>query len=255
MTSLATMQCRNNTADIEHLQAENESLRQQLKHCQRLATVGTMTAMIIHEFNNILTPIINYAHLAEGGDPEMVKKALTKSAEGGQRASDICGALLGLLRSEATEASEANLASVVNDSLLAMGRNLAKDGIELELSVPAKLQITTRPAELKQVLVNLLLNARSAILKKSRSGKIGISGGKKGKKLHLSVSDSGTGILPQHMARLFEPFFTTKTEDTGEKGNGLGLALCKEIITDMGGEIRVESMPGNGATFTLVLPG
>lgn len=256
MTSLAAQRSAlPPAADVARLQAENQALREQLRHAQRLATVGTMTAMIVHEFNNILTPIINYAQLAEGGDPEMMRKAVARAADGGQRASDICSALLRMLRAEEGELVEAELLEIVQDSLLAMGRDLAKDGIALDLSVPPALRLTTRPAELKQVLVNLVLNARSAVLKRGHGGSVAIAARKRGKRVVLTVADTGCGIEPEHMAKLFQPFFTTKTgEQHEEKGNGLGLAICREIVTDMGGQITVESAPGEGTTFTITLP-
>jgi signal transduction histidine kinase len=255
VTSLATKQSDGLKMELTHLAAENQALRHQLRKAQSLATVGTITAMIVHEFNNILTPIINYAQLAAGGDEEMVRKAITKASEGGQRAVDICQALLGLLREDAVDPIKAPVAEMVEQSLLATGRNLAKDGIDLHLDVPPDLTITTRPSEIKQVLVNLLLNARSAILSKGRHGKIRISATGQDGRITLSLADSGTGISPENLDMIFEPFFTTKTgQDGQELGNGLGLALCKEIITSMGGEIRVETRLGEGATFFLDLP-
>jgi signal transduction histidine kinase len=255
VTSLATKHSDGLKMELTHLAAENQALRRQLRRAQSLATVGTITAMIVHEFNNILTPIINYAQLAAGGDEEMVRKAITKASEGGQRAVDICQALLGLLREDAPDPVKTAVVELVEQSLLATGRNLAKDGINLHLDVPANLTITTRPSEIKQVLVNLLLNARSAILSKGRSGEISIVAVGQDKRITLSLADSGTGIAPEHLDMIFEPFFTTKTgQDGQEQGNGLGLALCKEIVTNMGGEIRVETVLGKGTTFHLDLP-
>jgi signal transduction histidine kinase len=254
VTSLAA-QRSNPSLKLQSLLAENASLRRQLRHAQRLSTVGTMTAMIVHEFNNILTPIINYAVLASSGDPEMVSKAVAKAAEGGQRASDICSALLRMVRAEAGQKAQANLSELVHDALLAMGRDLSKDGIHLTVTIPTSLSLTTRPAELKQVLVNLVLNARWAVLKQGRGESITISARKRGRYVYLSVADTGCGIAPENLCRLFEPFFTTRTgTDDSEKGNGLGLAMCKEIVTDMGGQIRVASQVGKGTTFTLTLP-
>jgi len=256
VTSVGIEQLAESQTEIERLTAENEALRRQLRRAQSLATVGTVTAMIVHEFNNILTPIINYAQLASSGDEEMVHKAIAKASEGGQRAVDICSALLGLLREEAAAPSKESVAELVEQSLLAIGRNLAKDGINLHLAIPKDLIVTTRPAEFKQVLVNLLLNARAAILSKSRSGEVAISASTAPDGIELWVRDSGAGISPEHMDRIFEPFFTTKSgEDGGEIGNGLGLALCKEIVTSMGGTLSVESTFGEGATFRLLLPG
>ncbi len=255
MTSLATRQTEPEAGELERLRAEVAELHRRLRHAQRLGTVGTMTAMIVHEFRNILTPIINYAHLATSGDEEMVAKAIAKAADGGQRASDICNALLGLLREESPDPVPVDVADVIEQSLLAMGRNLAKDGIELHLDVPAGLVLRTRPAELKQVLVNLLLNARAAILSKTSGGEVTLTADRREGGIAIRVADTGVGIPPEHLDRVFEPFFTTKTGKDGEElGNGLGLALCREIITDMGGEIRVESTPGAGSTFHLLLP-
>jgi len=215
VTSLATKQSDTLNTELTRLAAENQALRRQLRRAQSLATVGTITGMIVHEFNNILTPIINYAQLAAGGDEEMVRKAITKASEGGQRAVDICTALLGLLREDAAEPVQAPVAELVEQSLLATGRNLAKDGIDLHLDVPPDLTVTTRPSEIKQVLVNLLLNARSAILSKGRRGLISISAARQGRRVLLSVSDTGTG---------------------------------------MGGEIRVKTAFGQGTTLHLDLP-
>ncbi len=256
MASVAAEQTGSGAATIARLGEENESLRRQLRHCQRLATVGTMTAMIVHEFNNILTPIINYAQLATGGDEEMVAKAIAKAADGGQRATDICDALLGLLRDQAPEPVRANLAELVEQSLLAIGRGPEKDGIKLEVTIPAGVSVMARPTELKQVIVNLVINARAAILTKGRQGGwISIVATRQDDHATLTVSDSGTGILPEHLDKLFEPFFTTKTdENNGEIGTGLGLALCKEVITRMCGDISVQSTPGEGATFLVTLP-
>lgn len=253
MTSLAASKAE--AATVERLRAEVESLRNQLRQAQRLATVGTMTAMIVHEFNNILTPIINYAQLAADGDPLMTAKAVAKAADGGQRATDICNALLRMLRKEEHELTEVSAADLVADALLSMGRDLVKDGITLTLDVPPALRLTTRPAEMKQVLVNLLLNARAACLSKGRGGTITVLAVRKGGKIRLTVADTGCGIDPAHRRRIFEPLFTTKTGENGqEKGTGLGLAMCKEIVSDMGGEILVDSRPGEGASFTVVLP-
>ncbi len=255
MTSLTTDQSDVRASKLAAVLAENETLRRQLRHAQRLATVGTMTGMIIHEFNNILTPIMNYAQLATSGDEEMIRKSIEKSAAGSQRACDICSALLGLMRDDVPDPVQADLAELIEQSLLAMGRNLAKDGIDLHVDIPAGTTVTVRPAELKQVMVNLLLNARAAVRLSHGGGSISISASAEAGRIALSVADTGTGIAPEHIDRLFEPFFTTKTGSDGEEpGNGLGLALCKQIITEMGGDIRVESTLGHGATFHLALP-
>ena len=241
--------------ELERLTRENEALRRQLRHAQSLATVGTVTGMIVHEFNNILTPIINYAHLAASGDAEMIHKAITRAAEGGQRAVDICKALLGLLHEDAAEPVRLPLAELVGQSLLATGRSLAKDGIALTVRVPEDLSVNARPSELKQVLVNLLLNARAAVRTKGMGGTVDITAARHDGGVCVSVEDSGIGIAPEYMELIWEPLFTTKTgQDGQERGSGLGLPLCREIIQSMGGRITVESVQGQGATFHVWLP-
>ena len=248
------------TAESHHeqltrLQGEVESLREQLRRAQRLATVGTMTAMVAHEFNNILTPIINYARLARK-NPSLVDKALDRAADGGTRASDICQALLGVTRNGSAQ-RELNLVQLINETLAAMARDPSKDGIELRLDVPGDLQATARGVELQQVLLNLLVNARTALLGVSGPKRIELSAGRKGSGVVLRVSDNGAGIPPENLQRIFEPFFSTKqaSHDGGSEGYGLGLAFCREMMTTMGGEISVESAPGQGTTFTLHMPG
>ena len=244
-----------NSTDLEQLAAENEALRHQLRRAQSLATIGTITAMIVHEFNNILTPIMNYARLAGDGDEEMTAKALSKAISGGQQGVDICEALLGLLRDDSSEPTDEPVGDLVRHSLLATGRSLTKDGIDLQLDIPDDLTVRVRPAEFKQVLVNLLLNARAALLEKGRGGQVAVDARREGDHVMMRVTDTGTGIDPANLEQVFEPFFTTKDGRNGTQvGTGLGLALCREILTSMGGEIRVESELGRFTTFHIQLP-
>ena len=255
MTSLTAELPTEVKEELSRLARENQALRRQLRHAQSLATVGTVTGMIVHEFNNILTPIINYAHLAASGDEEMVRKAITRAAEGGERAVDICKALLGLLHEDAPEPIRQSLAELIQQSLLATGRNLAKDGISLTVDVPEELSVLTRPSELKQVLVNLLLNARAAIRTKGLGGSVTITGASVSGSIRISITDTGVGIPAEYLELIWEPLFTTKTgQDGQDRGSGLGLPLCREIVQSMGGQITVESVLGQGATFHVLLP-
>lgn len=239
---------------LARLQAEVQALRDHLHRVQRLAAVGTMTAMVAHEFNNILTPIINYAHLARS-NPAMVQKAISRAETGGQRATDICKAILGLVRENPAPPQELNLCELVNETLAAMARDPKKDGIELVVLVPAKLTLQARKIEFQQVLLNLVLNARSAVLAGTAARRIQISARRNGQSVLIQVADSGTGIPPENLKKIFEPFFTTRTADEGEShGCGLGLAICREILDTMDGSISAESSPGQGACFTIRLP-
>ncbi len=239
---------------VERLQSEVEALRSQLRGAQRLATLGTMTAMVAHEFNNILTPIINYAQLARK-NPQLVEKALSRASDGGARAATICRALLGASRAESDGPQPVRLAELLTDTLDAMARPLSKDLIELEIDVPPDLKVTTLRAELQQILLNLLINAREAAIAGNGPRWVRVTAQRELDRTLLSVADGGVGIEPENLELIFQPFFTTKTdEDSPRMGHGLGLAFCRNVLDTLGGNISVESQPGAGATFTISLP-
>jgi signal transduction histidine kinase len=239
---------------LARLNAEVQALREQLRRAQRLAAMGTMTAMVAHEFNNILTPIINYARLAQS-DPSLLQKALDRAASGGQRAAEICKAILGMSQEAPCKPVEVSVVEVVFDSIAALARDPRKDGIDLLIDVPGNLRLTAKPVELQQVLINLLLNARQALLAGRGEKKLEISArGAKGH-VEIRVRDSGVGIPPENLEKIFEPFFSTGgPSDESSSGHGLGLAISKDIVEGMGGRILVQSVPGKGSTFTVHLP-
>ncbi len=250
MTNSATTQ-ETHAEQLARLEHEVDSLRTQLLSAQKLANVGTMTAMVAHEFNNILTPIINYAQMAQK-NPKLVAKALTHAANGGTRASVICSALLGVTSDSADEqAEQIVLADLLAVTLEATAREPAKDGIELTIDIPDGLTLTTRPVELQQVLLNLIINARTAMLAGSGPRRLTISANQSNGRTVITVSDTGVGIPPENMEKIFQPFFTTSGDSTG---HGLGLAFCRQILESLDGEISVESTPNAGATFTISLP-
>jgi len=210
--------------------------------------------MVAHEFNNILTPIISYAQMAQR-NPSMTAKALDRAFDGGQRATDICRAILGMAREEPAEPVRVNLGQLISDTLLAIGRDPKRDAIEIVIRTPADLAIITRKVELQQVLMNLLLNARAAVLAKNTPRRIEISASAAGPDAVIRVSDNGVGIPRENIKRIFEPFFTTKPSPDGTPGgHGLGLAVCQEIVRSLKGEISVDSTPGCGTTFSVLLP-
>lgn len=233
-------------ADLRHTVA---TLRRQLRHAQRLASVGTMASMVVHEFNNILTPVVNYAQLAKK-KPALTDKALKIAAANGQRATEICQAILGLSQQQRTPA-RCNLNTLLDETLTAMARDPQRDYIELQRDIPEHLSIHLPRIELQQVLLNLLINARAAVLARPAPRQIRIHARPQGNGIVLSVADNGRGIDPDVLPHIFEPFFTTRS---AEGGNGLGLAICKDILNALGGNLSVESTPGQGATFTLRLP-
>ena len=254
MEATESPQLETHQEQLERLKSELESLRQQLHRAHRLATVGTMTAMVAHEFNNILTPIINYAQMARK-DPELVEKALSRAADGGTRASNICRALLGLAKGQGNTTQEVDLSELVLQTLEAMARTPEKDSIDLRIEIPDGLKLVTRPTELQQVLLNLLLNARTAVLAGKGKREIEISASRSDQWTTIRVTDNGKGIEPADLERIFQPFYSGDGSSKDQrKGYGLGLAFCRKIVAELGGEISVESQPGKGSSFVLSLP-
>lgn len=236
--------------ELADLRSKVRVLGERLRHTQRLATVGTCAAMVAHEFNNILTPVLSYAELAKGGDEEFRTKAIRHARDGANRAIAICRAILDISGRDTPDASKVVLAQVVDETLAAMGREPAKDGIRLIKRIPARLSLTTRPVELKQVLLNLILNARSAVMSKGRGLSIDISAQRADSQVLIRVADTGVGIPPENLDQIFQPFFTTRNGH----GTGLGLAICHRIITSLDGQLTVRSQVGKGTCFTIALP-
>lgn len=242
------------------MQGQLDGLREQLTGSQRLATIGTIAAVIAHEFNNLLTPVIGYSQFAlqsaqsDAPDMELVCKALSKAFQGASKAGRICSSMLGLARGESVFGQVA-VQTLVDETLTLMARDPQKDGIALRVQVQPGLNVYGDPVQLEQVLLNLLINARQAML--GKGGSISIKAARtESDEVRIQVTDTGPGIPERILAKIFLPFFTTKaTARRGEtKGTGLGLAICKEIVEHHKGRIDVESEVGRGTTFSIYLP-
>ncbi|QOV92016.1 sensor histidine kinase [Humisphaera borealis] len=247
---------------LDVLQQQLSAVREQLTESQRLATIGTISSVIAHEFNNILTPIVSYAQFAltsaESDKPDMplIRKALAKSFQSATKAGKICASMLALARGESTS-GPVPVQQLVDEALSVLARDPQKDGIALRVQVQPGLCVMCDPVQIEQVLLNLLINARHALMGHSRNGAITIKAAAIDEdELKIQVIDNGPGIPEKLQSKIFEPFFTTKgTAKRGEaKGSGLGLAICREIVAQHKGRIEVESSPGKGTTFNLWLP-
>ncbi len=250
------------TAELDKAQRQLELLKEQLTESQRLAAIGTIAAVIAHEFNNLLTPMISYSQyaLSSAGssqpDMELICKALDKSFQASTKAGKICNSMLGLARGEASF-GPVSVQKLIDEALLILARDPQKDGIALRVQVQPGLSIDGDQVQLEQVLLNLLINARHAML--GKGGSLTIKAGlvDPGGELRIQVIDTGPGIPEKLLPRIFQPFFTTKgTARRGEtKGTGLGLAICRDIIEHHRGRIEVQSEVGRGTTFSIYLPG
>ena len=253
MSTATADQIQTHQEQLARLRAEVASLQAQLDQANKLATIGTMTAMVAHEFNNILTPIINYARMARN-NPALVGKALDRAADGGKRATSICSALLGTVRAAPEACEPVDLQDLVERTLDAMARRPEKDSIALSIDVPAELS-TTSPVEFQQILLNLLLNARTALMQSAGPRRIAVSARPDGDQILIEVADNGVGIGADQHEKIFQPFHSNYSAVAGsEPGTGLGLAFCRRVLQRLGGSIAVDSQPGEGAVFTVRLP-
>ena len=242
---------------IKDQQQQNIDLKSQLNHLQHLANIGTVSYMIAHEINNLLTPLKTYADLAlrNFDDKALCEKALHKTIQNCERASNVMESMLALANNQRQEKKNTELLGLVEEIFGCLCRDFGKDGITVEINIPHGLTVFAIPVQIQQVLMNLILNARQAML--PRGGVLSIRAEVKDEAVEIEVEDTGAGIKPADLERIFDPFFTTKKDgnSTSENsGAGLGLAFCKRVIEGHNGLITVDSRPGHGSKFRIILP-
>jgi len=239
---------------LDRLEARFGDLQQQVRRLQRMASLGTMSAMLAHEINNIMTPIVSYCQVAlASDDTALLRKAVSKSHAGAARLIELCDRIMGMAGDRSDDAGAVELGPVVDDAAACLGQ--ARLGrLQIEVGVPPGLRVLAHRGSLQQVVLNLLINARQAMA--DRAGRVVVSAGAADGAVRMEVVDNGPGIAPEHLDRVFEPFFSTKAPRgrTDQRGLGLGLHICRQLLTDMGGSIEVASRRGEGATFTITLP-
>ena len=236
--------------------SETETLRQQLLQAQRLSSVGALASSVAHEFNNILTTIINYAKLGlrSPADEAGRTQALEKILKGGQRAATIINSMLGFARNNSTQRELTDVAALVEEVLILTEKDLSKHLIQVETKFHGRPKAPVVRGQIEQILLNLIINARQAMPRGGRL-RIEVRDNPRTHMVELKVADTGVGIPPERLRLIFEPFYTTKEPDAhGHGGTGLGLSVCRQIIEQHQGRIRVESLVGKGSTFTVKLP-
>jgi PAS domain S-box-containing protein len=229
----------------------------QMHQSERLTALGQMAGGIAHDFNNLLQAILGYAQLMarSPGNTDVVRRGIDvieKAANGGAETVRRIQKFARLRPDEPFVSMDLN--QVVRDSL-AITRprweeKKVKGGVplQLELELGPVPVVMGRPAELNEVITNLVLNAIDAM---PRGGTLRLRT-RLGDHRHavITVADTGMGMTEEVRKRVFDPFFTTK----GEEGTGLGLSVSHSIIERHGGDLRVDSRPGEGTTFTITLP-
>jgi PAS domain S-box-containing protein len=237
---------------IENI-TERVRLEEQLQISEKMASIGLLAAGVAHEVNTPLTGISSFAQmLLEGADPNDPKTVLLEKIERQTfRAAKIVNGLLTLSRPGTAdgERTRLDLNTVITDvlSLLEHQFEIGSIKIRRELS-PTPLPVVGIEHQLQQVFLNLFLNARDAM---TSGGWLTASTRIEGGYIVAEVADTGSGIPPEHLARIYDPFFTTKAIG---RGTGLGLSISYGIVREHDGSIHCDSVVGQGTRFTLTLP-
>jgi signal transduction histidine kinase len=231
-------------------------LKEQLFQAQKLTALGDLVSTTTHEFNNVLTTIINYAKMGQRHNDQATRdKAFEKILAAGLRAAKITNGILGFARNRPQGMEPADMVKLVDDSLLLLEREMSKYRIVIDKQYHPIPPAMVNANQIQQVLINLLVNARQAM---PHGGHVLIRLGHdvQHDTVDLMVRDSGSGIPADKLPQIFNRFFTTKSgpDASGKGGTGLGLAFCRDVIEAHHGRIRVESTVGKGTAFTLKLP-
>ncbi len=230
----------------------------QLIQSEKLAAIGKLAAGVAHELNSPLTAIL--------GNSQLLLKELSPQEESYELLEDIkqCGVrckttiqnLLSFARQQQLEGELISIQQILSSASRLVGHQIRQEGIEIVCIQPADLpKITGNGQQLEQVIVNLVINAKDALIGRGENKKISVISGictRESKEyIHITVEDNGCGIAPEHLPDIFTPFYTTK--EAG-KGTGLGLSVSLGIVQNHGGTIECESAPGAGSKFSVLLP-
>ena len=231
---------------------ERRRVEQQLFESEKLAAVGRLAASIAHEVNNPLEAIKNSLYLMQGNrDNDKSQRFLDIARKETERVSHIIRQMLGFAR-RSGEVEQVDVNQLIEETLVLVDKKLKQSGVKVVRAFDAYLpQVRARADQLRQVFLNLILNAQQAI---EGTGIITISTARSDEQalqpsISIQISDTGVGISEEDVARIFEPFFSTRKKG----GTGLGLWVTQDIVRQHGGRIEVTSEHGHGTTFTIIL--
>ncbi len=244
---------------------QRKALEDQLRQAQKMESLGTLAGGIAHDFNNLLAVINGYAELSlvHNSDPAMLTKGLREILNAAQRASGLVRQILTFTRKAEVRFAALDLNQQARDIVKLLAETFPRN-VTFTLNLQDKLPpLLADQNQLQQILLNLCVNARDAMPQGgSITVKTAMKPGREFTSVHaevqadkhyacLEVTDTGTGMTPEIKARIFEPFFTTKP---GNQGTGLGLAVVYGIVVAHRGFLDVDSTPGVGSTFRILLP-
>ncbi|HTS10133.1 MAG TPA: ATP-binding protein [Candidatus Eisenbacteria bacterium] len=234
---------------------ERVELENQLSQADKMTSIGLLAAGVAHEVNTPLAVISSYTQMLTKqlqGDPQK-SGLLDKITRQTFRASEIVNNLLNFSRTSGTEFTNVDINKVITDTLALLEHQFKTAKVEVVSDLtPGISPIEGNAGRLQQVFLNLFLNAKDAMV---GGGKLKVATSN-GDLVSVRVSDTGSGIAPEHIQRIYDPFFTTKTapKEGQSRGTGLGLSVTYGIIQEHAGKIRVDSEAGVGTTFALDFP-
>jgi PAS domain S-box-containing protein len=231
---------------------ERRALERQLLQSEKLSTIGTMISGVAHELNNPLTSIIGNVQLLMRKDiPDEAREKLNVVFKESQRSARIVSGLLSFARERKPERRPTNINEIIAESVKSGEYEMGVSNIGVRLLLDDNLPETLcDPFQLLQVFISVINNARDAMVENG-GGTLSVRTSRKEDKIVIKIKDNGPGISEECLKRIFDPFFTTK--EVG-KGTGLGLSMAYGIINEHNGTITADSQPGNGTTFTIMLP-
>ncbi|MQL53927.1 hypothetical protein GFC01_17020 [Desulfofundulus thermobenzoicus] len=234
---------------INRMVDTRQALQEQVSRMERLAAVGELAAGLAHEIRNPLTGISGFAQcLARALPPgEELHQQAEIIVNEVIRIESIIQELLNFARPRDGRVLPVDINQLVEETVVLISPRVQRAGVEIKLSLAPDLpEIYGDSQQLKQVFLNLCLNAVQAM---ERGGRLTITTRREGSHVQAIFADTGCGIDPGQVEKIFDPFFTTRV-----KGTGLGLPVSQRIVEKHGGNIRVESRPGEGSAFTVFLP-
>ncbi len=243
--------------------ALQRQLQDELIRIDRLAEIGRLASGIVHEINNPLAVIAEISGWAGAvvsdakglsrEDRSELETAVKRIGEQTSRCRNITRRILGFARYSAPSKSSFDINELLKRTITFLDTELRHEQIVVDFAPKEDhLIVHSDPKMLEQVFVNLITNAIHAVkVKASGTGRIELKTKQAGPRAEIAVSDNGTGIRPDEREKIFDLFYTTKPPG---KGTGLGLPICRQIITELGGEFDLESRVGEGTTFTVRMP-
>ena len=233
------------------MERELRRIQEQLLQSEKLAAMGRLTSQIAHELNNPLYGIMNTLELLKTEIPPQNKrrKILEMALSEITRLSDLLRNMLSFSKPDQEAKTRVDINTIIQEILLLSTKQLQENNISISTDLAEGMgEIKASKNQLRQVFLNLIKNAQDAM---PDGGSIYFTTRSNQERVRIEVRDTGSGIREEHINRIFDSFFTTKAS---VKGVGLGLSVCYGFIKDHGGDIRVESEPDSGTTFTVTLP-